>query len=177
MPVFKTPDPPPPHTHVSDFNSTISKEIVQKSCVSVGGSSFVLKMDTWGGLLDCIQILAKKLFPPGFECGPIEKSSYPPSHPICTWFLDDPLRKMRETKKKQTKRIGKQSKIWSLRDDYWPKFDVKIPKAIQNRWTMLKALENGPCQEQIVKEWWSGYKRVSDYVICCENCSNMSQQS
>ena len=35
VPVFKTPDPPL-HTHVSDFNSTISKEIVQKNSVSVG---------------------------------------------------------------------------------------------------------------------------------------------
>lgn len=176
MPVFKTPDPPPPHTHVSDFNSTISKEIVQKSCVSVGGSSFVLKTDTWGGLLDCIQILVKKLFPPGFECRPIEKtfvSPPPTAYVIFGWSLKEDA----WNEKKQTKRIGKQSKIWSLRDDYWPKFDMKIAKAIQNRCTMLKALENGTCEEQIVKEWWSGYKRVSDYVICCENCSNMSQQS
>ena len=101
----------------------------------------------------------------------------PPPLPPHTWFLDDPLGKRRETKKKQTKHIGKQSKIWSLRDDYWPKFDMKIAKAIQNKWTMLKALENGTCEEQIVKEWWSGYKRVSDYAICYENCSNMSQRS
>ena len=86
------------------------------------------------------------------------------------------LGKRSETKK-QIKPIRKQSKIWSLRYDYWPKFDMKIAKAIQNKWTMLKALENGTCEEQIVKEWWSGYKRVSDYAICYENCSNMSQRS
>ena len=61
----------------------------------------------------------------------------------------------------------------SLRYDYWPKFDMKIAKAIQNKWTMLKPLENGTCEEQIVKKWWSADKHVSDDVICYENCSNM----
>ena len=50
------------------------------------------------------------------------------------------LGKRSETKK-QIKPIRKQSKIWSLRYDHWPKLDMKIAKAIQNKCTMLKSLE------------------------------------
>ena len=53
----------------------------------------------------------------------------------------------RSETKKQIKPIRKQSKIWSLRYDYWPKLDMKIAKAIQNKCTMLKSLENRTCEE------------------------------
>ena len=95
------------YTHVSDFNSTISKEIVQKIACRWGDQVLLWKRTREEGYWTVFKYWLIKLFPPGFECGPIEKivvSPPPTAHVVFGWSLRE---EAWNEKQKQTKRIGK----------------------------------------------------------------------